>query len=172
MTAQLMIVTGLSGSGMSSAMNVFEDLGYFCVDNLPVQLIPSFVHLFEMKESGITRAALSVNLRDTEFQRDFPRLEAELRQRKGLETTLIFLEASDAFLQRRYSETRRPPPAVAVVVASALFEAFVASRTASAVERDARTFSRAASSIFLPGVGASSGATLGTPEGSLPPLET
>jgi UPF0042 nucleotide-binding protein len=110
MTAQLMIVTGLSGSGMSSAMNVFEDLGYFCVDNLPVQLIPSFVHLFEMKESGITRAALSVNLRDPEFQRDFPQLEAQLRQRKELETTLIFLEASDAVLQRRYSETRRPHP--------------------------------------------------------------
>lgn len=110
MTAQLMIVTGLSGSGMSSAMNVFEDLGYFCVDNLPVQLIPSFVHLFEMKESGITRAALSINLRDTEFQRDFPQLEADLRQRKGLETTLIFLEASDAVLQRRFSETRRPHP--------------------------------------------------------------
>ena len=107
---QLMIVTGLSGSGMSSAMNVFEDLGYFCVDNLPVQLIPSFVHLFEMADSGITRAALSVNIREGEFLRDFPQVVAGLRTREDLETTVLFLEAGDAVLQRRYSETRRPHP--------------------------------------------------------------
>lgn len=107
---QLMIVTGLSGSGMSSAMNVFEDLGYFCVDNLPVQLIPSFVHLFEMADSGITRAALSVNIREGEFQRDFPALISKLRTREDLETTVLFLEAGDAVLLRRYSETRRPHP--------------------------------------------------------------
>lgn len=95
---------------MSSAMNVFEDLGYFCVDNLPVQLIPSFVHLFEMADSGITRAALSVNIREGEFLRDFPVLVAQLRTRDDLETTVLFLEASDAALQRRYSETRRPHP--------------------------------------------------------------
>jgi UPF0042 nucleotide-binding protein len=95
---------------MSSAMNVFEDLGYFCVDNLPVQLIPSFVHLFEMKGSGITRAALSLNLRDPEFLRDFPSLVHELRAREDLETTVVFLEAGEAVLQRRYSETRRPHP--------------------------------------------------------------
>lgn len=107
---QLMIVTGLSGSGMSSAMNVFEDLGYFCVDNLPVQLIQSFVHLFEIADSGITRAALSVNIREGEFLRDFPQVVAQLRTREDLETTVLFLEASDAALQRRYSETRRPHP--------------------------------------------------------------
>jgi len=105
-----MIVTGLSGSGMSSAMNVFEDLGYFCVDNLPVQLIQSFVHLFEIADSGITRAALSVNIREGEFLRDFPQVVAQLRTREDLGTTVLFLEASDAALQRRYSETRRPHP--------------------------------------------------------------
>jgi len=110
MIPQLMIVTGLSGSGMSSAMNVFEDLGYFCVDNLPVQLIPSFVHLFELKDSGITRAALSVNIREGEFLLDFPRMIGQLKSRDDLETTVLFLEASDAALQRRYSETRRPHP--------------------------------------------------------------
>lgn len=110
MVPQLIIITGLSGSGMSSAMNVFEDLGYFCVDNLPVQLIPSFVHLFEMKESGITRAALSVNIREGEFLKNFPQVYAQLRRRDDLETTVLFLEASDAALQRRYSETRRPHP--------------------------------------------------------------
>lgn len=95
---------------MSSAMNVFEDLGYFCVDNLPVQLIQSFVHLFEIADSGITRAALSVNIREGEFLRDFPQVVAQLRTREDLETTVLFLEASDAALQRRYSETRRPHP--------------------------------------------------------------
>lgn len=95
---------------MSSAMNVFEDIGYFCVDNLPVQLIPSFVHLLEMKESGITRAALSVNIREREFLNTFPQIYALLRSRTDLEMTVLFLEASDAILQRRYSETRRPHP--------------------------------------------------------------
>ncbi len=110
MIPQLIIITGLSGSGMSSAMNVFEDLGYFCVDNLPVQLIPSFVHLLDRKESGITRAALSVNVREGEFLKSFPQVYAQLRSRDDIESTVLFLEASDAALQRRYSETRRPHP--------------------------------------------------------------
>jgi UPF0042 nucleotide-binding protein len=110
MVPQLVSITGLSGSGMSSAMNVFEDLGYFCVDNLPVQLIPSFVHLFELRESGITRAALVVNIREGEFLKSFPQVYAQLRARHDVETTVLFLEASDTALQRRFSETRRPHP--------------------------------------------------------------
>ncbi len=110
MTPQLVIITGLSGSGMSSAMNVFEDLGYFCVDNLPVQLIPSFVQLFERKEFGVTRAALGLNIREGEFLKGFPQVYAQLRARGDLETTVLFLEAGDSVLQRRYSETRRPHP--------------------------------------------------------------
>jgi RNase adapter protein RapZ len=110
MLPQLIIITGLSGAGISSAMNVYEDMGYFCVDNLPVQLIPSFVQLFERKESGITLAALGVNIREGEFLQRFPQMYARLRSRTDLETTVIFLEASDAALQRRYSETRRPHP--------------------------------------------------------------
>ncbi|MFN0121422.1 MAG: RNase adapter RapZ [Blastocatellia bacterium] len=110
MIPQLVIITGLSGSGMSSAMNVFEDLGYFCVDNLPVQLIPSFVALFDRRESGITHAALVVNIREGEFLKSFPRVYARLRERQDMETQVIFLEASDAALQRRFSETRRPHP--------------------------------------------------------------
>src|SRR5215470_3487620 len=110
MIPQLIIITGLSGAGMSSAMNVFEDLGYFCVDNLPVLLIPSFVHLFERKESGIMRAALGVNIREGEFLQNFPQIYALLHGRDDIETTILFMEASDAALQRRYSETRRPHP--------------------------------------------------------------
>ncbi|MBI1765810.1 MAG: RNase adapter RapZ [Acidobacteria bacterium] len=110
MTPQLIIITGLSGSGMSSAMNVFEDLGYFCVDNLPVELIPSFVNLFKHKESNITRAALGVNIREGRFLDSFPQVYSQLHGRNDLELTVVFLEASDAALQRRYSETRRPHP--------------------------------------------------------------
>jgi RNase adapter protein RapZ len=110
MVPQLIIITGLSGAGMSSAMNVFEDLGYFCVDNLPSQLIPSFVHLFERKESGVMRAALGLNIREGEFLKSFPQIYTQLHGRDDIETTILFMEASDAVLQRRYSETRRPHP--------------------------------------------------------------
>ncbi|MDX2034393.1 MAG: RNase adapter RapZ [Blastocatellia bacterium] len=122
MVPQLIILTGLSGSGMSSAMNVFEDLGYFCVDNLPVQLIPSFVTLFDRKETGITRAALGVNIREGEFLESFPQVYAQLRGRDDLEATVLFLEASDAALQRRYSETRRPHPLGEGRVSEAILE--------------------------------------------------
>jgi UPF0042 nucleotide-binding protein len=110
MIPQLIIITGLSGAGMSSAMNVFEDLGYFCVDNLPSQLIPSFVHLFERKESGVMRAALGLNVREGGFLKSFPQIYAQLHGRDDIETTILFMESSDAALQRRYSETRRPHP--------------------------------------------------------------
>ncbi|MCW5970111.1 MAG: RNase adapter RapZ [Blastocatellales bacterium] len=110
MVPQLVIITGLSGSGMSSAMNVFEDLGYFCVDNLPVQLIPSFVQLCSRPEAGIRHAALVVNIREGEFLNSFPQVHAQLHGRNDLETTVLFLEASDSALLRRFSETRRPHP--------------------------------------------------------------
>lgn len=110
MVPQLVIITGLSGSGMSSAMNVFEDLGYFCVDNLPVQLIPSFVQLCARPEAGVHHAALVVNIREGEFLKSFPQVHSQLHGRDDLETTVLFLEASDAALQRRFSETRRPHP--------------------------------------------------------------
>lgn len=120
MIPQLIIITGLSGAGMSSAMNVFEDLGYFCVDNLPSQLIPSFVHLFERKESGVMRAALGLNIREGEFLKSFPYIYTQLHGRDDIETTIVFMEASDAVLQRRYSETRRPHPLGAVRIIEAI----------------------------------------------------
>jgi RNase adapter protein RapZ len=110
MVSQLVIITGLSGSGMSSAMNVFEDLGYFCVDNLPIQLIPAFVHLCERKETGISHAALVVDIREGEFLANFPQTLEQIRGRQDLEITVLFFEASEAALQRRFSETRRPHP--------------------------------------------------------------
>ncbi|MEP7271384.1 MAG: RNase adapter RapZ, partial [Acidobacteriota bacterium] len=110
MVSQLIIITGLSGSGMSSAMNVFEDQGYFCVDNLPIQLIPAFVHLCERKETSISHAALVVDIREGEFLESFPQVLTQIRRREDVEVTVLFFEASNTSLQRRFSETRRPHP--------------------------------------------------------------
>src|SRR2546423_3175299 len=110
----IVIVTGLSGSGMSSAMNAFEDLGYFCVDNMPITLLPTFARLVQRgetdEEMSIERAALVINIREGRFLSEFPQQLKALRKR-GLRVFVLFLEASDEALQRRFSETRRPHPA-------------------------------------------------------------
>src|ERR671932_537382 len=109
----ILVITGLSGSGMSSAMNAFEDLGYFCVDNLPLTMLPTFARLVQPGEDGqarIERAALVINIREGEFLSGFERELERLRER-GLRVFVLFLEASDEVLQRRFSETRRPHPA-------------------------------------------------------------
>ncbi len=109
----IMIITGLSGSGMSSAINAFEDLGYFCVDNMPVTLLPTFARLVEGgddERGRIERAALVISFREGHFLSDFGKRLEELR-RRGLNVSVIFFEASSAILARRFSETRRPHPA-------------------------------------------------------------
>ena len=109
----IVIITGLSGSGMSSAINAFEDLGYFCVDNMPLTLLPTFARLVhgEDDERGrIERAALVISFREGRFLSDFGERLQELRKR-GLNVSVIFFEASSAILARRFSETRRPHPA-------------------------------------------------------------
>ena len=109
----IVIITGLSGSGMSSAINAFEDLGYFCVDNLPVTLLPTFARLVQPGEDDqarIERAALVINIREGEFLSEFGTQLEALRD-QGLNVFVLFLEASDTVLQRRFSETRRPHPA-------------------------------------------------------------
>jgi UPF0042 nucleotide-binding protein len=109
----IVIITGLSGSGMSAATNAFEDLGYFCVDNLPLTLVPTFARLVQPGEDGqarIERAALVINIREGEFLSEFERELQRLRD-QGLRVFVLFLEASDEALQRRFSETRRPHPA-------------------------------------------------------------
>ena len=103
---EMVLITGISGSGKGSALKAFEDLGYYCVDNLPVDLIPDFAEL--VLHSEIERAALVVDVR--EGQR-LDRLPGILRSvRKLLPTSVVYLEASDESLLRRYSETRRPHP--------------------------------------------------------------
>src|SRR6202789_1408745 len=104
---ELVFVTGRSGSGKASALKTFEDLGFYAVDNMPLELIPAFADLVR-QSAEINRAALVVDVREGQHLDRFP---AILRQvRKVLSTTVVFLDASDPSLLRRFSETRRPHP--------------------------------------------------------------
>jgi UPF0042 nucleotide-binding protein len=103
----LVILTGLSGSGKASALKAFEDLGFYAVDNMPVALIPPFAELVEHSRD-IRHAALVVDVREGQSLENFPAILAEIR--RALPTTVIFLEASTAALTARFSETRRPHP--------------------------------------------------------------
>lgn len=104
---ELVIITGLSGSGKGTVLKCLEDLGYYAVDNLPVELIPKFTELLH-GSSDIRRAALVVDIREREGLRRFPEIYSRIR--KELPATLLFLEADDDTLVRRFSETRRPHP--------------------------------------------------------------
>jgi UPF0042 nucleotide-binding protein len=108
MPVSVVIITGVSGSGMSSALKNFEDLGYFAIDNLPAQLIPTFVKLCDDSHE-IDRTAFVVDVRSREFLSLVPRIYEELKE-KGVDVTVLFLDADDEVLLRRYSETRRPHP--------------------------------------------------------------
>ena len=104
---QLVILTGLSGSGKGSVLNTFEDLGFYCVDNLPVALIPTFSELY-LEGVEIERAALLVDAREGEQIDKLPAIYRKLASEQP--ATLVFVEASDEVLMRRFSETRRPHP--------------------------------------------------------------
>jgi len=109
---EFVIITGLSGSGMSSATDSLEDLGYFCVDNLPLSMLPTFGRLLlpsDRRTATIQKAALVINIRERQFVSDFPGELKKLAKRK-LEPFVVFFEASDEVLRRRFSETRRPHP--------------------------------------------------------------
>lgn len=103
----LVVITGMSGSGKASVLKAFEDLGYYCVDNLPVGLIPRFADLTK-HSSEVEKAALVADIREGEQLRKLPAIIRSLK--RTLNTTVIFLEASDDALLRRFSETRRPHP--------------------------------------------------------------
>jgi RNase adapter protein RapZ len=104
---RLVLLTGLSGSGKGSVLNTFEDLGFYCVDNLPVALIPKFSELY-VEGSEIERAALLVDAREGEQIDKLPGIYRQLVNEHP--ATLVFIEASDEALMRRFSETRRPHP--------------------------------------------------------------
>ena len=103
---EMVLITGISGSGKGSALKAFEDLGYYCVDNLPVDLIPHFADL--VLHSEIERAALVVDVREGQRLDKLPSILHAVK--KLLPTTVVYLEATDESLLRRFSETRRPHP--------------------------------------------------------------
>jgi len=104
---ELVIITGMSGSGKASVLKAFEDLGYYCVDNLPVQLIPQFADLV-VQSSENRRTALVVDVREGSRLEELPGILKSVR--RMIPTKVVFLEASDEVLLRRFSETRRPHP--------------------------------------------------------------
>ena len=107
---EIVMITGLSGSGKTLAVRTFEDLGYFCVDNLPAMLMPTMAELASRADSGLEKVAIVADVREGAFLKQFPRVFRRLQTLAGVEPRLIFLEASDAALVRRFSETRRPHP--------------------------------------------------------------
>ena len=104
------VVSGLSGSGKSTALRVLEDLGFYCIDNLPVALMPRFLELWESSREDVGRVALGIDVRERRFLHEVPRVFDELRA-GGVQLEVLYLEASDDVLVRRFSETRRPHPA-------------------------------------------------------------
>ena len=105
----IIVVTGLSGSGKSHAIRSLEDNGFFCIDNLPVVLIPKFIDLCQGYREEIQKIALGIDLRAGQFFRDWPDVLTEIRA-AGHHLKVLFFDASDEMLLRRFSETRRPHP--------------------------------------------------------------
>jgi len=107
--SRLIIVTGVSGSGRASALRVLEDLGFYCIDNLPVALAPDVMRLASERDQALTGVALGIDPRERLFFPQWPAIFAEL-ERGGVRPEVLFLDASDEVLARRYSESRRPHP--------------------------------------------------------------
>jgi RNase adapter protein RapZ len=127
------ILTGLSGSGKSQAIRALEDLGYFCVDNLPTTLIPMLAKLSLKAGGDIEKVALVVDVREGNFLSSFPKVFEHLRRMRGLNPVLIYLDASNAAIVRRFSETRRPHP---LAPATSVSEGIRAERARLDVIRD------------------------------------
>jgi UPF0042 nucleotide-binding protein len=106
---RIVFVSGLSGSGKTTAMAALEDLSFYCVDNLPVQLVPQFLDLCTTASSEIKKIALALDAREKDFLESFPEVVADLRAR-GAKVDVLFLDCGDEVLERRYRETRRVHP--------------------------------------------------------------
>jgi RNase adapter protein RapZ len=106
---KLVVITGLSGAGKSHALKCFEDVGYFCVDNLPPALLPTFVELCDQQGGEIKNVALGIDIRERVFFADLTSILQRIKD-LGHSVELLFLEARDAVLVRRFSESRRPHP--------------------------------------------------------------
>jgi len=103
---RMVVVTGMSGSGRSAALKAFEDIGFYCVDNLPLPLLPAFIDFARRSEEAV-RSAIGIDIREKGFAEEFPARYGGLKA-AGHGIEMLFLEASDQALVRRYSETRRP----------------------------------------------------------------
>jgi len=108
--AGFIVITGMSGAGKTHAIRALEDLGYYCVDNLPTPLIPVLADLSLHEESENPKVAVVVDVRERRFIKEFPPVWRRLMTTPGLNPMLVFLEASHSSLLRRFSETRRPHP--------------------------------------------------------------
>jgi len=109
--SQFIVITGQSGSGKGTFLRALEDRGFYCVDNLPLGLLNKFYDLILKSEGEYTKAAVVIDVREGGANlQDFPAILAEIRKQPGVDTSVWFLEASDAVLIRRFSETRRPHP--------------------------------------------------------------
>jgi len=105
---RFVIITGLSGSGKTVVSRFLEDLGYYCIDNLPAKLIPQFVDLWTRQEVEIEKVALVVDIREAGFTAEFPKVYKSIQEK--IKPYLLFLEATDEVLFKRFSESRRPHP--------------------------------------------------------------
>jgi len=106
---RVVIITGLSGSGKSTALRALEDIGFFCVDNLPVVLLPKFLDIIHQSSPNVDRVAMVMDLREKSFLAKYQRIFDRLKQ-KGFKIEIVFLEAGDEILLHRFSETRRSHP--------------------------------------------------------------
>jgi UPF0042 nucleotide-binding protein len=106
---RVVLITGLSGSGKTTASKALEDMGFYCVDNLPVVLLPKFIELCQQSVGKISKVGLVIDIRGEEFLANARQIIAELRL-EGVAVEILFLEASDEILVRRYRETRRHHP--------------------------------------------------------------
>lgn len=106
---RLVVITGLSGSGKSTALKAFEDIGFFCIDNLPATLLPRFLELRDEISREVIKIALVMDLRGKDFLAKFPKIFQEIK-RKGYVIEVLFLEAEEEALVRRFSQTRRHHP--------------------------------------------------------------
>jgi len=105
---KFLIVTGMSGSGKTVASRILEDFGYYCVDNLPAKLIPIFINLRNKREVEIDKVALIIDIREAKFLTEFPKILKSSRENEL--PRVIFMEASDEVIVKRFSESRRPHP--------------------------------------------------------------
>ncbi len=129
---RVVLISGLSGSGKTTAIKALEDMGFYCVDNLPIVLLPTFVELCSQSAGGITKVALGIDIRGKEFLEGSRQIIQQLRE-DGYMIEILFLESSGEILVRRYSETRRQHP---LAIGKSVLEGIRSEREGLRIMRD------------------------------------